>query len=458
VTTKALNKRSIFSSVGYKPHRGQSKIHNGRARHKASACGRRFGKSTIGGHELTVEALLTYTQKHWLQDQQKRREFWIVGPEYTDSEKEFRVLWNDLKRLKVPLDKPGSYNNPQSGEMMISLWDGTFVVHAKSAKYPGTLVGEGLSGVIMAEAAKIKRLVWTKYIRPTLADVRGWSLFNSTPEGKNWFYDLWRAGQDPSRGDWESWRMPSWENDVVFPLGKDDPEIIDMAADMSTEKFKQEIAAEFTEFVGRVFKDFDEETHVIDTVYNPQWPLYAACDYGWTNPFVWILIQIDAFDNVYVLDEYRIDHRDTNDIARDLQSWHGGLSRKIRYFYPDPASPGDTAILEKALGVNAISDTGGELKHRLERIRQKLKMGPEHAPIEQQNPRLWIDRKCIHGIKEMLDYRYPETKDEESKELPEEPLKKDDHFPEALGRFFRGHYGAPASDDRAKITKARIAA
>jgi hypothetical protein len=448
-----------------------------------------MGKSTVGGHELTVEALYTYTIRHWLLDQQKRREFWIVGPEYTDSEKEFRVFWNDCKKLELPMDKPGSYNNTESGEMVVSLWGGRFLVHAKSAKYPATLVGEGLAGVIMAEAAKMKQLVWSKYIRPTLADVRGWSLWNSTPEGKNWYYDLHQQGADPNFPDWQSWRSPSWINDMIFPGGGSedgitflrdaakaglltpevrlasgvDNEIIDMMLEMSTERFNQEVGAMFTDFVGRVFKDFDEEVHVVDIEYNPQWPLYAACDYGWTNPFVWILIQTDPFDNVYVLDEYRCTHKDIQDIGRELLTWKDGLSKKARCFYPDPSEPGDTAILEKYLQIQSMTETGGELKLRLERIRQQLKLAPPHAAPELQRPRLWIDRKCGPGIREMLDYRYPDTKAEEmsnrrNQEQPEEPIKKDDHFPEALGRFFRGHYGAPASGDgRAKVSTARYA-
>src|SRR5678816_3797195 len=329
----ALSKDHVFPRLNYAPHRGQRLIHRAAARHRVSSCGRRFGKSTIGGHELTIECLLTYTLRQQLREQMKRREFWIVGPEYSDAEKEFRVLWNDLKLLGVPLDKPGSYNNPESGEMVVSCWGGLFIVHAKSAKYPQTLVGEGLHGVVMAEAAKMKELVWTKYIRPTLADYRGWSLFNSTPEGKNWFYRLWQRGQDPKAKQWASWRMPSWENDFIFPNGYEDEEIQDMRAEMSEERFNQEVGASFTEFVGRVFKDFDEEIHVTDIPYNPEWPVYAAIDYGWTNPFVWLLIQVDVWQNVYVIAEYRRMNRDINDIAEELKSYP--ITRLVQMMYPD---------------------------------------------------------------------------------------------------------------------------
>jgi Terminase large subunit, T4likevirus-type, N-terminal len=437
----AFDKEKVFPLLNYDPHDGQWIIHRAPARHRLAAAGRRFGKSLLGGHELTIEALYTYSFRNQLEANSKRREFWIVGPEYSDSEKEFRVAYNDLKRLDVPFDRPGTYNNPEGGEMRISLWNGRFIVKAMSAKYPGTLVGEELSGVVMAEAAKIKELVWTKYIRPTLADQRGWSLFLSTPEGKNWFYRLWQKGQDPSVKSWASWRMPSWINNIVFPDGRQDEEISDMASDMSEEKFNQEVGADFTEFVGRVFKDFDEEIHVKDLKYDSRYPLYAAVDYGWTNPFVWLLVQTNVWDDIFVLAEYRAINKDINDICRDLQAHE--INGMVKRFYPDPAEPGDTAVISKRLRIPSAANTGGELKWRLELIRQKLMPQPLNQPPEKREPKLYINRRCVDLIREMQDYRYPDTPEESMRAAPEEPIKKDDHGPEALGRFMRGYFGGP---------------
>lgn len=461
---RGLSKDAIFESLNYHPHSGQQKIHSNGCRHRVAACGRRFGKSVVGGNELVPEALLTYTMRNYLEEEGKRREFWIVGPEYSDSEKEFRVLYNQLSKLKVPFDRPGTYNNPESGDLAISLWGGRYIVHAKSAKYPATLVGEGLAGVILAEAAKLKEVVWTKYIRPTLADTRGWSLHTSTPEGKNWFYRMWQRGQDPAQRAWSSWRMPSWVNDVVFPDGEADSEIAEMQAEMSEERFNQEVGADFTEFVGRVFKDFDEETHVRDLQYDPRLPLYLAVDYGWTNPTVLLFIQVDVWDNVYVLAEYRYAQTDTNDIARALLSFP--ITQRIHTMFPDPASPGDTAILQKAFKCKVNSNTGGEVKWRLELIRQALRPMPEHVPVEKREPKLFIDRSCNGAplgdgglIREMQDYRYPESKQESNKAAPEQPLDKDDHGPEALGRFFRGYFGSATDSStggRAKVRKANL--
>lgn len=461
-------KRPVFDALNYDPHPGQEPVHRSMARHRVVCAGRRLGKSVIGGHELTLEALKTKGMTQLLHDERRRREFWIVGPEYSDAEKEFRILYNDLEYLGAAeyFDKPGTYNNPESGQMVISMFDGKFLVHAKSAKYPQTLVGEGLSGVILAEAAKLKRTVWTKYLRPTLADYRGWSLWSSTPEGRNHFHEAWKRGNDSAQPEWESWRMPSWVNPIVFPDGIDDAEVAEMRAEMSEERFNQEVGAEFTDFVGQVFKEFDEEIHVGDYPFNPDLPLYLATDYGWTNPFVCLFIQMDAWDNVYVVGEYRVTHRDINDIANDLKAIPA--VRHATMMYPEPAGPGETAVLEKALGVKVNTSTGGDLKWRLELIRQHLKPMPEHVPEHKRKPKLLIDKKCAgktsmnqmesNLVQEMGDYRFPENKSE-ARSNPEAPLDKDDHGPEALGRFFRGHFGPPsqpAAKGRARVSRANV--
>lgn len=469
--TKALSVKKIFGAVKYIPHAVQRRIHSSvqdhQARFRVVCAGRRTGKSTLGGHELTLEAVRAFYRQD-IDAFDHRAEFWIVGPEYSDAEKEFRVLWSDLNKLGCEkyFDHPGTYYNPENGQMHLSMYGGKFQVHCKSAKYPNSLVGEALEGVILAEAAKLKPSVWHKYIRPMLADYRGWALFTSTPEGRNWFYDLYKFGQDPAFGDWWSVRMPSWSNDILFPAGRNDPEIASMSAGMSEEKFNQEIGADFTEFVGRVFKDFDEEIHIGDYKYNPNWPVYAAIDYGWTNPFVWLLLQVDPFDNVYVIGEHYQQHmtveENINEIVRK-----GLAPADLRIIYPDPASPQDTKVVEQMLRVKGMNKTGGPIQERLELIRRWLKLQVDDMPTNDsgyKKPKLNFDRSCINCAREFSEYRYPESKNEMTEDS-EKPLKKDDHTPEALGRFFAAYYGGAAragsytsSGNRPRVRQAKVKA
>lgn len=489
--TQPLNVWDVYDQIGYKPHPGQEKILASNARHRVVSAGRRFGKSDVGGHELVPEALFTRGLRNELQLSGKRREFWIVGPEYSDAEKEFRVVWNVLKRLQVPFDKPGSYNDPIQGNMHISLWDGTFQVHGKSAKYPDTLVGEGLHGVIMSEAAKIKERVWIKHIRPTLNDFKGWSIHSSTPEGRNWFYENYQRGQDPTKPDWASWRMPAWRNPYVYRQPtkdhhvmqlmemmrlqrhartswelvkryglKIDEEIVSLIDDLTEAAFLQEIAAEFTDFVGKVFKDFDEEVHVADLKYNPTWQTFGAVDYGYTNPNVWLLIQVGPWGEIHVLDEYYKEGETAEEFAESVKR-QGLCPGSLLKFYPDPADPGNSKLLSQKLGKQAGAGTGGEKRYRIDAIRKALKIKNRHLPEghHERIPQILFNRRCKNAIREMQVYRYPDKKDESSIKSQEEPMKKDDHVPEALGRFFAGFFNTPQRNaGRGSSKKAKVSA
>ena len=452
-----LVKDRIWPALGYEPNEAQAQIHAATARHRVASAGRRIGKSTCGGHELVPEAYRAYFNRQALENAGHRAEYWIVGPTYTDAEKEFRVFYNDCVRLKLPFDKPGTYYDQRSGDMTISLWGGKFLLSAKSSQYPDRLVGEGLHGVIMAEAAKMKESTWTKYVRPTLADFKGWSLWNSTPEGKNWFYLMYQQGKNPTFEDWWSIRAPSWLNRHVYRNGRDDSEIISLERELGDEEFKQEIGAEFSVYKGRVFAAWDEEKHVSDFLYRPDWPLYIATDYGWTNPNVALFIQIDPFDRVYVIDEYYRQHRSPAEFAEDLANEYRHLTDRATRLYPDPEDPAASYELAEKLHLTAAGGTGGELKIRLELIRRWLKDENDHLEMgnPERRPRLMVDRKCTELIREMDAYRYPDKKGQIITNEPENPMKKDDHAPEALGRFFAGHYGAEAAGGRPKQSRAR---
>lgn len=490
---KAIIKSRLYDRVGWAPHASQELVLRSPVRSRVVAAGRRFGKSELGANDrLLPEAFRTYYNRENIRESGKRHEFWIVGPEYSDAEKEFRVLWNNLKKLGIPMDRKadtdaiGSRYNAEAGDMSISLWGGLYYVQAKSAKYPQTLVGEGLRGVVLVEAAKLKESVYDKFIRPTLADYRGWLFSGSTPEGKNWFYRQYLRGKDPNRATWESWRFPAWANPFVYPGGGSfeavnlarqylkseglteervanlglDPEIAELVEDMTPEKFDQEIGADFNEFVGRVFKDFDEDVHVGDFKYdpNPRWFTCAGVDYGWTNPFVWLLIQVDTWGNVYILNELYQSNIMIDEAAVEIRD-RGLAPPNMTCFYPDPASPGDSAQLSKLLKVPFRGGTGGRIQDRLDLIRKALLTRPAHLPIghPERKPKLFIDRHCFNTIREFGAYRYPENRREADSNDPEGPMKKDDHTPEALGRFFIGHFGAGSLEKKeARITTARM--
>jgi hypothetical protein len=514
-----LNPWAIYEHplIAWDAHPAQEVVLESDARHKVWCAGRRTGKSELGGHVLLPEAIYTRSVAEEWRKKGKSRIFWIVSDEYATAEKEFRVIWHLCQTLELPLDKPGSYYDAVGGNMHISLWNGAFQIHAQSAKYPEHLVGEALCGVIMAEAAKAKPSIWHRFIRPMLNDYKGWSLHTSTPLGHNHFYDKFQMGQDTFNPDWESWRVPSWYNHYVYTetgskisagiLPPDTPipeeeltrdadvkkllmtldsspglssfeiaaefnlningEILQLLEEMPRDLFNQEIAADFTEFVGQVFKDFDEAYHVGDLRFNPDWETYAATDYGFTNPNVWLLIQVGPWQEINVLAEVYETNLTADKFAEEIKR-RGLNPPQLQVFYPDPADPMSSRALQDKLRVMPMAKTGGELNIRLNLIRQALRKGriDKHGnPLTEENsdiwrPQLMFDRRgCPRTRADMLAYRYPELKEESetSRERFELPMKKDDHGPEALGRFMVGYFGdGNLLDFGTRITKASM--
>ena len=413
-------RRFIFDRIGYKPHsEEQWAAHESTARFQILCCGRRWGKTTFGGNELTVPVM----------DPTDPGYYWIVGPNYSQGEKEFRVLYmNIVNKLKLGSKIKKQYNVNQ-GQMRIEMPWGT-IVEVKSAERKDGLLGEGLKGVIMAEAARHDKDTWEMFIRPALSDQRGWAKFTSTPKGHNWFQGLWLMGQIKTlHPDYESWRLPSWGNTLAYPGGREDDEIQLIEQTVSKQFFSQEIAAEFTSFVGRIYEEFDPKIHCKNIQYNPLWRNFWVFDYGFADPFVCLDIMVDPEDNVYVWREYQERYRATWDHSHILKERENPEGFHVDTMFGDPRGADAAATIALVLGQVFSEDVPREQGY--EAVRRWLKLQPNGKP------KLFIDESCVELIRQMEMLHLREAK--EGRNAPEEQHDYDDHGPDAL-RYFFSHY------------------
>ena len=440
---RVLDVEKFYAGIDYYPHRGQRKLHSHRERFKVLSCGRRWGKSTSGPHDKVIDMMKT-----------KSTLGWIVAPTYDLGEKEFRVFWSILvDKLQVPIDRGKTFNSIRTKDFRITTAWGSSV-EVRSAEHPESLVGEGLDWVIMAEAAKLKLSHWQKYIRPTLSDKRGSAIFVSTPEGYNWFYDIFQQGQNNDDFDeWWSYRSPTWENDIVFPGGEQDPEMLAVKNELSTEVFDQEYGALFTSFAGRIYSEFDEGYHIIPEhkwQFHPEWENWLTFDFGFRNPFACLNIQIDPEENIYVWDEYYERGKPTPDHARNLKSH---IQWRVDGGFHDPAGPDAAASITQIFRdeveyrnpylVNFnMNPSNNEWKSGVERVKEWLKLRPT-GNGDQVKPKLFVVSNCTNTLREFNTYRVKEESEKmmESKDPREEPRKKDDHAMDALRYFVVGKFG-----------------
>jgi terminase large subunit-like protein len=436
----ALSKQKYFELVGYKPHPKQRLFHASGARFRVPVCGRRFGKSHMAGRDAGAELFLP------------KRRYWIVGPTYDLAEKEFRVIWDDLiVGQKLGRDKrvKRAYSR-RSGEMWIEFpWQTR--VECRSADHPENLVGEKLHGAIMSEAAKHRKDTFERFIRPALADERGWATFPTTPEGYNWLYDLWTLGRKGGEfaSLYESWQFPSWENPYVYPLGREDPEIKLIKATVLPAFFDQEIAALFNAFVGKIYEEFSEIIHTKQFTYNPAWPNYMCFDWGFTNPLAAIEFQVDPWGRVWVWREhYKANMMLPAHIA-EIKARPQPPGYKIDLAFGDAADPGAIVYVSTCLAPcigDPRSKSGLEKKGTREsgwregidlvksylQLKQIGELDEYGTPLEE--PWLYVSTTCTNTIREFNNYRAPTALGRlgQERNVREDAQKFDDHALDAL--------------------------
>ncbi len=426
--TSNISQEALFKELGYEPHKAQWLYHNSQARFRVVCAGRRFGKSSMVAHNMT--AALFRENAH----------YWIVGPTYGLSEKEFRIVFDDIFRKLKLTNMKGirkSYNLEQ-GNMSIRMpWN--TVLEVKSAQKSDSLVGEGLDGLIMSEAALHDRSVWDMYLEPALLDKRGWADFVSTPRGHNFFEGLWLMGQDPAFENIESWRFPTWANTVKFPLGENDPDLQAIKRNKSEFSWLQEYCAEFAAIEGRIYTEFDRKVHVTGIDYVPFWKNFQVFDFGFSDPFVCLDIMVDPSDNVYVWREYQVRRKTNTEHGLVLQQRDNPSGFRVDGRFGDPRDPDAMGTLNFILsGQPIIGRTLGAKNGISEKlqgydiVKQWMKIHPEGKP------KFFIDRSCVETIRQLEQLHLnPEREGYNTKEGQRET---DDHGPDAIRYFFNEYF------------------
>lgn len=208
-------------------HPAQWQVANDKSRFRVAACGRRFGKTLFAAGDAVKVA-------------GQGGMVWWVAPTFEVT----RRGWNAV--LKMVRQIPGCEIHRGVREVVFPS-GGT--IGFKTADSPVGLRGEGLDLVILDEAAYIKADVWWSDLRPALSDKLGRALFISTPVGQNWFWELWRLGQDLAETEWASWQFPTSANPFILPSE------IEAARQMLPRRiFQQEYMAEFLSPEGAMFR------------------------------------------------------------------------------------------------------------------------------------------------------------------------------------------------------------
>jgi phage terminase large subunit-like protein len=127
--------------------------------------------------------------------------YWWVAPSAKQSEAGIMAVWSALAGLSgVKFLK---------GISRFILPNGS-IVQFMSADGQKSLVGFGLSGLVVDEAALINGQTFFRELLPACLDKDAWIVLCSTPRGFNWLVDYREA--TVGNPDWQHFSFPTWSN------------------------------------------------------------------------------------------------------------------------------------------------------------------------------------------------------------------------------------------------------
>lgn len=242
-------------------------------------CGRRFGKTETGKLALLI-CFLDGGQGWWLAPTQQMAS----------------QVWRDLKTVCAPL--PGV--QVKEAERRIDMMNGGMLA-VRSTFHADYLRGAGLDLAVLDEAAYMDAAVWPEVVRPMLVERGGGALLMSSPNGRNWFWQVYQQGLDPANKQWKSFHYTSYDNPLISP-----DELDDIKRMTPARVWRAEYLAEFVDDEGQVFRGIREAaTAPLDAQPIPGRRYVAGLDWGRHKDYTAIVI-IDAESReVVALDRFR---------------------------------------------------------------------------------------------------------------------------------------------------------
>ena len=252
----AGDRKAILSTIGFDTWPEQDEILNHKARIKLVAGGERAGKSFLGA--LSIISRLDEFEAGDI--------CWLVARDYERTRAEWNYLSEILTKLGF-LIKQTKRIDP--GEMTVACGTsdkpGVFTIKTKSAQDHRSLAMEAPRMVVACEASQIDHESFLR-LRGRIAEKRGYLFLEGTFEmSLGWYPSQWEAWQffNPD-DDAISFSLPSWTNQVVYPDGREDEEILSLERLHSEDWFNERIAGVPAPPKGLVHSMFDVQSHISD--------------------------------------------------------------------------------------------------------------------------------------------------------------------------------------------------
>ncbi len=416
-----IDKWKLYDRLGYKVYHPEVKrFHNSSAKVKVCTAPRRTTKSYSAAKDCLPDILRPGTRT------------WIVGPNYTLAEKEFRYIHEDLviNRDRLGLPKPRvCMTNPRSGSLYIEFAWGS-IVEGKSADSLVSLLGEEVDVALYSEASQLSRGVRERYVQPTLITRNGRELIPTTPDTLGeWVQEEVEFAANPNFPEIESF---SWDVTANPRYNMEDFNLAKRKYGEDSAIFREQYLGEWVFYAGLIYNNIDPSIHIIEPFDIPKsWPVIRAIDFGARDPFVCLLFAVGPNAELYQFKEYynresapiRVHAMNIKEMCKDLN---------IVESVGDPAAR--QSIEDLCYEGVVCSPADNERAAGRMRVMEYLMPTSEAAPPFQNAPpnpsgkwpRLFTFSDQRETIREQKFYRWKERKGVKA-EMDKEKTEGEDH-------------------------------
>ena len=357
---------------------------------------------------------------------------WYISPTYSQSKK---VAWTYLKDATASL--PGYRAN--EAELRVDFL-GDYRVQLAGADNPDSLRGIYADGVVLDEFAFMAGDIWSKIIRPALADRNGVATFISSVNGRNEFYRLYQHALSTPE-EWFETNLKAEATSVLDPR-----ELKSLKREMSEEDFAQEFCNDFDvaakgSYYGKLISAAEADDRICGVPYDGAALVDTAWDLGiGDSTAIWFLQEVGR-------EIHAIDYYETSGQA--IAHYAEVLSKK-GYAYRDHIVPHDANAREKQTGKTTAEYLKG-LGLRT-RTAPNMSIADGIAAVRVMLPKMWFDaRKCADGVEKLRQYR--SVYDEKRQVLSNQPLHDfTSHCADAL-RMYAVAYRQKTRPQQAEVEK-----
>lgn len=346
--------------------------------------------------------------------------YWHLLPQQNQARK---AIWNAVNphtgRRRIDDAFPKALReNTREDEMFIRFRCGSTWQVIGSDNYD-SLVGTPPIGVVFSEWALSNPQAWS-LIRPILLENGGWSIFITTPRGRNHAHRMYEMAQES--GDWFAEHLTSEMTDVFTPeaLLGERVELVAERGDADGEAiFEQEYMCSWSAalpgaYYARIIDQLEKDGAIGRVAHNPAKPVHTAWDLGaHDTTAIWFMQRTP-------MGWAAIDYVANTSVGHD---WYVREILNKPYIYGEHLLPHDAGNQNLALpDAGNIAQSVGALGLRNVRVVPRTpSVANDINEVRKILPTCVFDaKKCAHGVDALRSYR--RVWDENLKAYRDHPL------------------------------------